>query len=184
MLGCSATIEAARVDALIERPPEGGARCVVSGEAGGQDRRGRAVRVLERDARASDADHVAASFRSGRSLRRVSYASSCPVLGRQEPSPGPRRRALEAAFGVTDDLEPEPFHVALAALQLVCDAADTAPLVLVVDDAHWLDRSSLAVLTFIARRLENEPVALLASVRAGYATPLEDARCPCWSWSG
>ncbi|HWE12792.1 MAG TPA: LuxR C-terminal-related transcriptional regulator, partial [Solirubrobacteraceae bacterium] len=52
------------------------------------------------------------------------------------------------------------------------------PLVILADDAHWLDRSTSGVLTFIARRLENEPVALLVSVRTGFATPLGDASLP------
>ena len=60
----------------------------------------------------------------------------------------------------------------------MCDAADDGPLVLIADDAHWLDRSTLGVLTFIARRLESEPVALVAAVREGYATPLDDAGLP------
>ena len=79
---------------------------------------------------------------------------------------------------MTDEAEPDLFLVALAAYQLVCDAADSSPLVLIVDDAHWLDRSSLGVLTFIARRLESEPVALVAAVRDGHATPLDEARLP------
>jgi DNA-binding CsgD family transcriptional regulator len=49
---------------------------------------------------------------------------------------------------------------------------------LLIDDAHWLDRSSVAVLAFIARRLDSESVALVAAVRDGYATPLDEARLP------
>ena len=41
------------------------------------------------------------------------------------------------------------------------------PLLLVVEDAHWLDRSSAEVLAFVARRLEMEPVILLFAVRDG-----------------
>ena len=52
------------------------------------------------------------------------------------------------------------------------------PVVLIVDDAHWLDRSSLGALAFIARRLESEPLALVAAVRAGEPTLLDDARLP------
>lgn len=35
-----------------------------------------------------------------------------------------RRRAIDAAFGVSAALEPDPYRVALAAFQLVCNAAD------------------------------------------------------------
>jgi len=89
--------------------------------------------------------------------------------------PDPQRRALEAAFGLSDEVEPDPFHVALAAHELVSQAAGLGPTILLVDDAHWLDRSTLDVLSFIARRLEGERVALVATVRDGYATPLEEA---------
>ena len=56
--------------------------------------------------------------------------------------------------------------------------ADVGPVVLIADDAHWLDQSTMGVLTFIGRRLDSEPVALVAAVRAGHSTPLEDARLP------
>jgi predicted ATPase len=101
-----------------------------------------------------------------------------PVLELVEFLPAPQRGALEVAFGIASGPEPDAFLVALAAYQLVCDAAEESPLVIVADDAHWLDRSTAGVLTFIARRLENEPVALLISVRTGVATPLGDASLP------
>lgn len=71
----------------------------------------------------------------------------------------------EVAFGIASGPEPDVFLVALAAYRLVCDAAEERPLVGLADDAHWLDRSTLRVLTFIARRLESESVALLVSVQ-------------------
>src|SRR6266581_4577352 len=95
-----------------------------------------------------------------------------PIISLTERLSEAQRRAIEAAFGVIDELEPDPYRVALAAFQLVCDAADAGPVVLIVDDAQWLDRSSMGALAFIARRLDGEPVALLAAVRAGHATLL------------
>ncbi len=101
-----------------------------------------------------------------------------PISELVERLPDPRRRALHAAFGIAGDFEPDPFLVALAANQVIRLSANSRPLVLLVDDAQWLDRSSLDALTFIARRLESEPVALVASVRVGYPTSLEEARLP------
>ncbi len=101
-----------------------------------------------------------------------------PILELDASLPDPQRRALEAAFGIASESEPDPFLVALAAHQLVCEAADLAPLVLIADDTHWLDRSTLGVLSFIARRLEVEPIALVAALRPGYETPLERAHLP------
>jgi len=99
-----------------------------------------------------------------------------PVLELRELLPDPQRGALEAAFGISSGFDSDPLLVALAAYQLVCEAADQCPLVLIADDAHWLDRSSLGVISFLARRLEAEPIALVAALRPGFATSLEDAR--------
>ena len=92
--------------------------------------------------------------------------------------PEPQRRALDAAFGVRDHATPDLFGVAMAALGLVVEASAAGPAVLVVDDAHWIDRSSAAVLSFMARRVETVPIVLLIAARPGYATSLEESRLP------
>ncbi|HWW91014.1 MAG TPA: LuxR C-terminal-related transcriptional regulator, partial [Solirubrobacteraceae bacterium] len=101
-----------------------------------------------------------------------------PVLEHVEGLPRPQRRALGAAFGLAEEVDPDPYLVALAAHQLLSDAAGADSLLLIVDDAHWLDRSSLGVLSFIARRLELESVALIAAVREGQASPLSEVHLP------
>jgi DNA-binding CsgD family transcriptional regulator len=89
--------------------------------------------------------------------------------------PHPQRDALWAAFGVTDARAPDPFFIALAALNLLSEAAGRSPVLLLVDDAHWLDSSSADVLAFVARRLDSEPIVLLAAVRDGHHSPLTGA---------
>ena len=46
-------------------------------------------------------------------------------------------------------------------LSLLSEVAEQQPLLCVVDDAQWLDRASAQTLTFVARRLLAEPVALV-----------------------
>ena len=77
---------------------------------------------------------------------------------------------LEAALGLGDDQPPEHFRIALAVLDLLSDAATDRPLLLVADDAHWLDQPSVDVLSFVARRLDSDPIILLAAAREGYPT--------------
>ena len=54
---------------------------------------------------------------------------------------------------------------ALAVLSLLAEAAETRPLVCLVEDAHWLDRASAQVLAFVARRLLAERIAMVFAVR-------------------
>jgi DNA-binding CsgD family transcriptional regulator len=79
--------------------------------------------------------------------------------------PGPQRAALCAAVGLDDAAVPDLYLVGLAALTLLSDAAVKQPLLVVVEDAHWMDRASLDVLGFVARRIESDPLVLVAVTR-------------------
>src|SRR4051794_40053040 len=82
-----------------------------------------------------------------------------------ERLPEPQRDALETAFGLSHGRQPDRFLISLATLSLLSEAAEAQPLVCLVDDAQWLDRSSAQVLAFVARRLKAERVALVFAVR-------------------
>ena len=79
--------------------------------------------------------------------------------------PAPQRDALATAFGLTSGTQPDRFLVGLALLSLLSDAAEEKPVVCVVDDVQWLDRSSAQLLAFVARRLAAESVVLLFAER-------------------
>ena len=98
-----------------------------------------------------------------------------PVRGQVSRLREAQRAALDAAFGLTDEPAPERFRIAMAVLDLVSDVAADAPLVMVVDDAHWLDRPTADVLAFVARRIESDPIVVLVAVRDGYHSPLAEA---------
>ena len=101
-----------------------------------------------------------------------------PVLGQLENLPPRQRAALGATFGTADAAAAEPFLIALAALQLLSEAAERAPLLLAAEDTQWLDRPTAEVLAFIARRLGSDRVLLVAAIRDGYRSPLLAARLP------
>ncbi|WP_449341623.1 ATP-binding protein, partial [Streptomyces canarius] len=92
--------------------------------------------------------------------------------------PNNERDALQAALGITDAPVHDVFLVALAALNLLARAAADTPLLLVVDDVHWLDGASAEVLSFLSRRLESEPILLMAAMRDGYPSHLTRADIP------
>jgi DNA-binding CsgD family transcriptional regulator len=107
-----------------------------------------------------------------------------PVLPLAERLPPRLRSALLSAFGLADAEPAGPFLIGLAALELVSDAAASTPVLLMADDAQWLDEPSGAVLGFVARRLANEPAALLIAVRDGLASSFDDAGLPGLSLTG
>ena len=89
--------------------------------------------------------------------------------------PAPQRRALGIALVRTeaDGPPPDQHAVSMAALGVLRSLARSAPLVLAIDDVHWIDPSSARVLGFAVRRLRDERVGILASARTGLQIPVE-----------
>src|SRR5262249_5632216 len=118
-------------------------------------------------ARAGGCEVVRATgVESGMELPFAALHQIClPFLDHVDRLPGPQSDALHTAFGVGSGARPDRFLVGLAVLCLLARAAAVRPLVCLVDDAQWLDRSSRQVLSFVARRLQGESVVLVFAAR-------------------
>ncbi len=101
-----------------------------------------------------------------------------PVLDLAEHLPGPQRDALEVALLRRRGPAPERFAVGAAALSLLSRCAEDRPLLVLVDDAHLLDRPSAETLLFVARRLVADPIAVLIALRPERDTLLNGAALP------
>ncbi len=88
-----------------------------------------------------------------------------PLLDHGAALPDPQQTALHVAFGLHEGPAPDRFLVGLAVLNLLAEVAEEAPLLGLVDDAQWLDQASAQVLTFVARRVAAEQMALVFAVR-------------------
>ncbi len=88
-----------------------------------------------------------------------------PLLEMRDRLPGPQRDALAAAFGLSAAPAPDRFVVGLGVLGLLSAVTEEQPLLWVVDDAQWLDRTSALTLAFVAHRLLAESVGLVFAVR-------------------
>jgi DNA-binding CsgD family transcriptional regulator len=100
------------------------------------------------------------------------------LLDQVEGLPESYGNAIRAAFGLSEQTAPTPYLIAMAVLRLLGECAESAPILLLVDDAHWLDPSSAEALAFVARRLESDPIVMIAALRDGYESPLLAARIP------
>jgi AAA ATPase domain len=86
-------------------------------------------------------------------------------LDRLDVLPEPQENALSTALGLTSGPPPDRFLVGLAVLSLLAEVGTRTPLLCRVDDAQWLDAASAQILTFVARRLGSESVAMVFGTR-------------------
>lgn len=88
-----------------------------------------------------------------------------PVAVRIASLPRAQARALRAVLALAGGEVLDRFAVSAATLSLLVAVAEDGPLAVIVDDLHWLDPESAEAITFAARRLNSEPIAMLLAAR-------------------
>jgi DNA-binding CsgD family transcriptional regulator len=106
-----------------------------------------------------------------------------PLLKHLDQLPAPQADALRVAFGLSHADPPDRFLVGLGVLGLAAEEAAAQPLLCIVDDAQWIDQTSLQALAVTARRLYGESVGMIFATRTG-AAPGELAGLPELTLSG
>jgi hypothetical protein len=82
-----------------------------------------------------------------------------------------RQTLLEALALSTATVQPDALLTGIAVLTVLSELAEDHPLLVVADNAQWLDRGSLDTLAFAARRLESEQVVLMLGMRGNMPPP-------------
>jgi len=88
-----------------------------------------------------------------------------PLLPLLDRIPQPQAAALAGALALGPPTPGDRFAAAAATISLLAVGAEEAPVLAVVDDAHWLDGPSREALLFAGRRLGREGVVLLLAAR-------------------
>ena len=87
--------------------------------------------------------------------------------------PSGQRLALEQALRRREIRESvDPVALALAVAGVLRSLAASAPVVVAIDDAQWIDPPSRRALWFALRRLDEEPVGVVATVRSEFEEQL------------
>src|ERR1700683_5007210 len=161
----------ARLRGLVDPTPDAGQVLLVVGEAG----RGKSVLLADTAERARSAGLRVLSVTGRESESKLAFAGLHqllrPVLSSAARLPARQAQALLSALGLAaDPVGPDPLLTGVAVLTLLSDLSERSAVLVVVDDAQWLDRSSLDALGFVASRLDAERVVLLVGAR-GQAPP-------------
>lgn len=177
--------EIARISAFLSAVSRTPAALVITGDAG----IGKTV-VWRHVLQAADRSARVLSCQPAPAERPLAFSALNDLFGDVAAEvlaalPEPRRHAVETALlrgppqavpsaspSLAGRAVPEPHVLARGILDALRILSGSAPLTVAVDDAYWLDRPSARVLEFCVRRLRNEPVCMLLTVRTGDAVPL------------
>jgi ATP/maltotriose-dependent transcriptional regulator MalT len=167
--------ELARISSFLDAIRTGPEALVLGGEAG----IGKSALWLDTLEQARARSYRALSSRPTESEAKLSFAALGDLLDgvvdeALDALPSPQRSALEVALlrAEADASPPDrrtlssAFHGALIAL------ATAGPLLLAIDDAHWLDLPSARVLEFAIRRLHDVPIGIFITARGVDSGPL------------
>ena len=88
-----------------------------------------------------------------------------PLLGEVSTVPDHQVEALRVALGLAAGPTPDRLVVGLGVLGVLADVAAHQPVVVMVDDAQWLDEATCQVLGVVVRRLGAESVLVVLAVR-------------------
>ena len=156
------------VERFLDASAAGFAVLVLEGDAG----IGKTTLWREARGRAGERGALVLSSRPSAAEAKLSFAAVADLLARVDGDvfaalPDPQRDALEVALlrRRPVDRGPDSRAVAAAFLTLIRGLAAERHLILAVDDWQWLDPPSRRVFEFAARRLEDEPVGLVCSIR-------------------
>src|SRR5438874_1102845 len=107
-----------------------------------------------------------------------------PMMAQLDRLPPVQSASLRAALVIGPPLPGDRFTTYVAALNLVALFAETQPLLIIVDDLHWIDPESAEALFFAARRLGAERIAMLFAARDSGDLPAEPAALPVLQLGG
>jgi DNA-binding CsgD family transcriptional regulator len=88
-----------------------------------------------------------------------------PLTDHLSAVPDRQADAVRGALAIGPPREADRLAVLAGGFNLLCAAASATPLLVLVDDAHWLDAASSEAITFAARRIGADRIAVVIATR-------------------
>jgi DNA-binding CsgD family transcriptional regulator len=102
-----------------------------------------------------------------------------PVVSLVNQLPEPQSRALRIALALENPSAAlDRFAIGAGLLSLLAAAAEGRGLLVLLDDFQWLDAPTAEAVMFAARRLADDPVAMLLAIREGEQLPVDVSDVP------
>jgi DNA-binding CsgD family transcriptional regulator len=98
-----------------------------------------------------------------------------PLLDHLDAIPAAQAAALRGALALGPATPGDRFTVPAGLLSLLAAAAEERPVLVLIEDAQWLDDPSLEAFLFAGRRLGAEGIAMLGALREGTPVARMDA---------
>ncbi len=90
-----------------------------------------------------------------------------PILDARPQLPSPQAEAIGSALSVGPPVPVERLAICAGVLGMLSVASRQDPVLVVIDDAHLLDEASSDAIGFAARRLRDDRIAMLLTIREG-----------------
>jgi len=159
--------ELAQIESAVDGVPQQGGTVRIAGNPGA----GKSALLRAGTELATARGYTALTVRAAEGEAHLTFAALYqllrPLLGQIDELPPGHRAALKSAFGLAEPIlaAENQFFIALAALELIADAAARNPVFIGVDDLSWLDEASRDAIEFISRRITDERVVMVTTCR-------------------
>jgi DNA-binding CsgD family transcriptional regulator/tetratricopeptide (TPR) repeat protein len=163
--------EVAAIEQFLDTLGDGSRVLLVEGEPG----IGKTTAVQAAARSASDRGYLVLAAAPAESEMPLDYAGMADLLATVphtvvEGLPRPQRDAVFVSVLRTEapTVPPDSRTIATAVVALVRELARQQPVLMLVDDLHWLDGPSADVVAFMLRRVGGSPVGLIGAVRTDW----------------
>jgi DNA-binding CsgD family transcriptional regulator len=156
-------VELARIEGLLADARSGQSGALVIGGAAGSGKTALLAHAVERAEGFDVLQTAGIEAESQISFSGLDELLS-PVVELVDEIPAPQREAFRAAFDLASSAKLARGAVFRAVLSVLAAAAESRPILCVVDDAHMVDPASASALAFAARRVKAEGIAMLFAV--------------------